>query len=104
MYPNAKEPYMLLGKMYLEHNDKEQAAKYYSILTEVCPADEKKWDEIAYLYKDAHNYNSAAYCFKRALKSDNENSILWKECSFCYEKVGKIAEAIKCLNKIIKMD
>ena len=56
-----------------ERNRAKEAAEYYFIAAYMSPTKPFDWEKIANLYFVAKCYDSAGYCFGRALKSDTMN-------------------------------
>ncbi|EGR27595.1 hypothetical protein IMG5_193950 [Ichthyophthirius multifiliis] len=103
-YPSFSDPYELLGNIFEDYKMIKEAAEYQFLAAYQSNSSAKKWEQIGYLYKEAKCFDSAGYCFGRALKSEGQNSQLWFERGKCYQQIGELKKAIHCYEKVMFMN
>jgi serine/threonine protein kinase len=54
-------------------------------------------------YEDKGEYLEASFQYKKGQEYDSENEGILFSLSYCYEKIGLIADSIKTLNKIVEI-
>ncbi len=73
MYPKIPELYTIAAMMYEDKGKINKAAKLREIGAELSEPDGGRWAKIGDLYFESKYFEQAAYCYGRALKSDQHN-------------------------------
>ena len=73
VYPKIPELYTIAAMMYEEKGKINKAARLREIGAELSEPDGGRWAKIGDLYFETKYYEQAAYCYGRALKSDQHN-------------------------------
>lgn len=101
--PNYEEPYKLLGLIHYDRiGDIEKGIHFYTLAAQLS-SDPKLWEDVGNKQRDAGLFESAAYSYGRALKSDANNTRVMISRAECYEKDGDLGKAIKSLKKALDL-
>ena len=95
--------YLLLGNIYDEKGDKENALNFYKKAVNKNNKSYKLYYNIANLYADKKDYHAAIYYYKLALKYNNKNAYINYNLGCGYLKIGDLKSANSEFLKALKI-
>ncbi len=85
----------ILGRLYSQLGDRDNALRFYQNALEMDPADAQTAIALGDEYVMLEDWASAAEAYRRALRIDPQNARAHSNLAYCYARMGRLEEAIQ---------
>ncbi|MGC8877733.1 MAG: tetratricopeptide repeat protein [Anaerolineae bacterium] len=94
-HPDDPEILRILGHLYSQLGDRNNALRFYQRAIQVDPADAQTVIDLGDEYVAMGDWASAAESYRRALYIDPQNARAHSNLAYCYARMGRLEEAIQ---------
>jgi general transcription factor 3C polypeptide 3 (transcription factor C subunit 4) len=100
--PHVPDPYVTLGMMYLERNQRDLALKYKLVASLCLPESSVDWHELAVLSAEQEEYVQALHFYDKAMRAEPGNLQRDFEHNALRVKLGQRRRAITGFLQILR--
>ncbi|NHI94712.1 MAG: tetratricopeptide repeat protein [Candidatus Lokiarchaeota archaeon] len=102
--PKNKEPWDLLGKLFVSLKDYENIIKSYKKVVELDPRDIQAWNQLTIANEALKNYKDAINCHNKIINIDSKNvESLYNSARIYQDFLKNYKEAIMRYEKVVKI-
>ncbi len=102
-YPDEKEVYMFLGRIYTAMRERKQAIVAYRRAIDIDPLYKQAYNSLVYLYRDDDNYDEALWAITKYIDLAPNEPMPYVTRGILYAHSGQLENAISSFKAAIKI-
>lgn len=103
-YPNNADSWSVLGSMYIESLEHDEAEKCIQKLIELAPGDARGWHGLGMIFLQKRDMNNAVKYFKRAIEALPNSSMMLMSLAWAYFCAEQYGESEKTFQAVLEIN